>query len=111
MEDSFAGVMAEIANPADLRTCRVLFVPMGLGANALLVIGSVDPGFPTASQRTLIGLSVSLLSISIQRWRAETEEHRFTILVGNSKDFISIASPDGTPQYVNPAGLTACRSR
>ena len=105
LEDSFAGVMAEIANLADLRTCRVLFVPMGLGANALLVIGSVDPRFPTASQRTLIGLSVSLLSISIQRWRAETEEHRFTILVGNSKDFIGIASLDGTPQYVNSAGL------
>jgi PAS domain S-box-containing protein len=105
LEDSFAGVMAEIASPADLRTCRVLFVPMRIGANALLVIGSVDPGFPTASQRTLIGLSVSLLSNSIQRWRAETEEHRFTILVGNSKDFIGIASLDGTPQYVNSAGL------
>ena len=61
--------------------------------------------FPQQSQRTLIGLSVSLLSISIQRWRAETEEHRFTTLVGNSKDFIGIASLDGTPQYVNSAGL------
>ena len=105
LENYFADVMAEIANPADQRTCRVLFVPMGIGANALLVTGSVDPGFPTASQRTLIGLSVSLLSISIQRWRAETEEHRFTTLVGNSKDFIGIASLDGTPQYVNSAGL------
>jgi PAS domain S-box-containing protein len=104
MADSSVSIMAEIANPADQRTCRVLFVPIGIGANALLVIGSADPEFPTASQRTLIGLSVSLLSISIQRLRAETEEHRLAILVGNSKDFIGIASADGTAQYVNPAG-------
>jgi PAS domain S-box-containing protein len=104
LADSSVSVMEEIANPADQRTCRVLFVPMGIGANALFVIGSADPGFPTASQRILVGLSVSLLSISIQRLRAETEEHRFAILVGNSKDFIGIASADGTPQYVNPAG-------
>jgi PAS domain S-box-containing protein len=104
MADSSVSIMAEIANPADQRTCRVLFVPIGIGANALLVIGSADPGFPTASQRILIGLSASRLSISIQRLRAETEEHRFAILVGNSKDFMGIASADGTPQYVNPAG-------
>ena len=102
---SSVSVVAEIADPTDQRTCRVLFVPMGIAANALLVIGSADPGFPTASQRTLIGLSVSLLSISIQRLRAATEDHRFSILVDSSKDFIGIASIDGTPQYLNSAGL------
>ena len=76
MGDSTVSVMTNIVNPADQRTCRVLFVPLGIGANALLVIGSADPGFPTASQRILIGLSVCLLSISIQVSRDLTVQKR-----------------------------------
>ena len=76
MGDSTVSVITNIVNPADQRTCRVLFVPLGIGANALLVIGSADPGFPTASQRILIGLSVCLLSISIQVSRDLTVQKR-----------------------------------
>ena len=39
------------------------------------------------------------------RKRAEAERDRLVTLIESSPDFIGVCDPDGTPNYVNPAGL------
>jgi PAS domain S-box-containing protein len=95
----------EIVNPAGFGMVRMALAPVGRGDQAFLVVGSCNADFPTSAHRLLLRVGANQAAISIQRWRAETEEHRFTTLVAKSSDFIGIAGLDGRPQYVNPAGL------
>ncbi len=103
--DRPAGGTVLAANLADAGELRILLVPLGLSGNSVLVVGSVDQEFPTASQREVLLLGANLATMSIQRSRAEEGEYRFSKLVENSPDLIGIASLEGVPQYINPAGL------
>jgi PAS domain S-box-containing protein len=84
---------------------HVTCAPIGFGGDAFLVAGSRQSGFPSEVQRLLLGIAANDLTIALQRWSAETEGRRFVELVENSSDFIAFSSLDGTPQYINAAGL------
>jgi PAS domain S-box-containing protein len=84
---------------------QVTCAPIGFGGDAILIAGSRQSGFPTEAQRLLLGIATNDATVALQRWHAETEERRFVELVENSSDFIAFSSLDGTPQYINAAGL------
>jgi PAS domain S-box-containing protein len=85
-------------------TFRVTCASIGFGG-AVLVAGSRQSDFPSEVQRLLLGIAAHDVNLALQRWHAETEERRFVQLVENSADFIAFSGLDGTPRYINAAGL------
>jgi signal transduction histidine kinase len=69
------------------------------------VAGDSRPYFPTELQRLLLRIASNEVSIALDRWQAETAEFRFASLVANSPDFVGLATLDGWPLYLNPAGM------
>jgi PAS domain S-box-containing protein len=96
---------AEIANPCGEGRMRLAYAPIGFGGEAILVAGSSRPEFPTQAQRLVLGIGANEATIALQRWRAEACERSYLALVERSADFIGVASLDGIPKYLNPAGL------
>jgi PAS domain S-box-containing protein len=94
-----------IANPFDGGVIRVASAPLGFRGDAVIVAGSREPNFPTDVQRILLNIGANGTIIALQRWNAETAQERFVSLVERSSDFIGVANLDGTPYYLNPAGL------
>jgi PAS domain S-box-containing protein len=94
-----------IANPFGEGAIRVASAPIGFRGDAVIVAGSQQPSFPTGVQRLLLSIGANGTTIALQRWSAETVEERFVSLVERSSDFVGVASLDGTPHYLNPAGL------
>jgi PAS domain S-box-containing protein len=94
-----------IANPFDEGVIRVASAPLGFRGDAVIVAGSREPNFPTDVQRLLLNIGANGTTIALQRWNAETAEERFVSLVERSSDFVGVASLDGIPSYLNPAGL------
>jgi PAS domain S-box-containing protein len=95
----------DIANPFGEGVIRVAAAPIGFRGDAVIVAGSQQRNFPTDVQRLLLSIGATGTTIALQRWNAETEEERFVSLVDRSSDFVGVASLDGTPHYLNPAGL------
>lgn len=93
-----------IRDPLGSGTMRIAIAPIGVGGNAVLVAGSRQPGFPSEVQHLLLGIGANHTTIALQRCRAEADRQRFVTLVERSSDFIGVASVDGRPQYINPAG-------
>jgi PAS domain S-box-containing protein len=96
---------AIIANPVGEGQLRIATAPIGFGGDAVLIAASSRPDFPSEVQRLLLGIGANETSVALQRWNAEAEERRFVSLVERSSDFVGIASLDGIPQYINPAGM------
>jgi hypothetical protein len=94
-----------IVNPFGEGAIRVASAPIGFRGDAVIVAGSQQPNFPTGVQQLLLSIGTNGTTIALQRWSAETVKERFVSLVERSSDFVGVASLDGTPQYLNPAGL------
>src|SRR3977135_4397834 len=94
-----------IANPFGEGAIRVASAPIGFRGDAVIVAGAAQPSFPTGVQRLLLSIGANGTTIALQRWSSETVEERFVSLVERSSDFVGVASLDGTPHYLNPAGL------
>lgn len=93
-----------IRDPLGNGIMRIAIAPIGVGGNAVLVAGSREPGFPSEVQRLLLGIGANDATLALQRYRAEADRQRFVTLIERSSDFIGVASVDGRPQYINPAG-------
>ena len=96
---------AEIPDPLGRGTIRIACTPIGVGRDAILIAGSGRSGFPNDVQHLILRMAANQTAIAVARWHAETDQRRFTALVERSADFIGLASLEGVPQYVNPAGL------
>jgi PAS domain S-box-containing protein len=97
--------LVTIADPGTPRELLVASAPIGLGGEAILAVGSRRTEFPTKAQRLLVDTAANQITIALQRWHSEAEERRFAALIESSSDFIGFAGLDGSPQYINPAGL------
>jgi PAS domain-containing protein len=84
---------------------HVAAAPVGIHGDGVIVAGSEQPIFPTEVQRLLLSIGANTTTTALEHWSAETEEARFVSLVERSSDFVGVASLDGVPRYVNPAGL------
>jgi PAS domain S-box-containing protein len=94
-----------MAIPGGKGSLRLAFAPIGFGDDAVIVAGSGRRDFPTETQLLLLKTAANEASVASQRWHANTDKHRFVSLIERSSDFIGIATLDGSPQYINPAGL------
>jgi signal transduction histidine kinase len=94
-----------IANPAGTGSLRLACAPIGFGSDAVLVVGSRQLDFPTETQLLLLKTAANEATVASQRWQANADTHRFVSVIERSSDFIGIATLDGKPQYINPAGL------
>jgi PAS domain S-box-containing protein len=94
-----------IANPSLGEPLRLAIAPIGLDGVGVIAAGAEAGGFPTETQRLLIGMAASEATLALHRWHGETEMRRFVALVESSADFVGYADLDGTARYVNPAGM------
>ena len=94
-----------MAIPGGKGSLRLAFAPIGFGDDAVIVAGSGHHDFPTETQLVLLKTAANEASVASQRWQADADKHRFVSLIERSSDFIGIATLDGSPQYINPAGL------
>ncbi|MGY3505148.1 PAS domain-containing sensor histidine kinase [Bradyrhizobium sp. USDA 4471] len=95
--------ISAIDNPLGEGTLRILATPMGFGGDAGIVAGSVNPQFPSETDRLLLGIAANHATLAIQRWHAEAEQRRLATVIERSSEFIGFADLDGTPQYLNKA--------
>jgi len=95
----------KMAIPGGKGSLRLAFAPIGFGDDAVIVAGSGHHDFPTETQLVLLKTAANEAGIGSQRWQANADKHRFVSTVERSSDFIGIATLDGTPLYINPAGL------
>jgi PAS domain S-box-containing protein len=84
---------------------RVIASPIVLSGPGVVAAGSQRSDFPSERERLLVHFAAREVTTELRRWRLETERRRFLALVERSADFISLATLDGRPFYVNPAGL------
>jgi PAS domain S-box-containing protein len=101
-----AGKAAVIRNPIGADALHLTSASIGLRGDAMLTVASSRPDFPTEMQRLLLQVGTNQLAVAVDRWYAANESRRFASLVESSYDFVGIASLEGVPRYINPAGLT-----
>jgi PAS domain S-box-containing protein len=95
-----------ITHPNETGSLRLACAPMGFdGDDGVVVVGSEHAAFPNEAQLLLLQTAANEVTVAAHRWRAAADKHRFVSLIERSSDFIGIASLDGNPQYINPAGL------
>jgi PAS domain S-box-containing protein len=94
-----------MAIPGGKGSLRLAFAPIGFGHDAVIVAGSGHHDFPTETQLLLLKTAANEVGVASRRWQANADKHRFISLIERSSDFIGIATLDGSPQYINPAGL------
>ena len=97
--------ISAIDNPLGQGTLRIVAAPMGFGGDAGIVAGSVNPQFPSETDRLLLGIAANHATLAIQRWHAEAEQRRLTTVIERSSEFIGFADLNGTPQYLNKAAF------
>ena len=97
--------ISAIDNPLGKGTLRIVAAPMGFGGDAGIVAGSVNPQFPSETDRLLLGIAANHATLAIQRWHAEAEQRRLATVIERSSEFIGIADLDGTPQYLKKAAF------
>jgi signal transduction histidine kinase len=105
LTDPTAQRQLTIANPGGKGSLRLAHAPIGFGGGAVICAGSRRNEFPTETQQLLLQTAANETTVAAQRWQANADKHRFVSLIERSSDFIGIATLDGSPQYVNPAGL------
>jgi PAS domain S-box-containing protein len=94
-----------ITLPNETGSLRLACAPIGLGGDSVVVAGSERAAFPNEVQLLLLQTAANEATVTAHRWRAAADKHRLVSLIERSSDFIGIASLDGNPQYINPAGL------
>ena len=94
-----------ISNPLGGGQLHIASARVGYGGEGVTIAGSLDPAFPTPHQRLLLNIAADETAIGLHRWDSERGQHRFAALVENSSDFIGFADLEGSPIYLNPAGL------
>jgi PAS domain S-box-containing protein len=93
-----------IDNPLGSGALRIAVVPMGFGGDAGIVVGSVNPHFPSETHRLLLGIAASHATLAIQRGQAEAQQRRMASLIDRSSEFVGFARLGGTVEYLNRAG-------
>jgi PAS domain S-box-containing protein len=97
--------ISTIDNPLGKGRLRIVAAPMGFGGDARIVAGSVNPQFPSETDRLLLGIAANHATLAIQRRHAEAEQRRLATVIERSSEFIGFADLDGRPQYLNKAAF------
>ena len=96
-----------VANPVGGGTASIAVAPIGFGGDAVIVVGSRRPDFPTAAERLLLGIAANEATIALQRWQAEAEERtrqteqELRLVIDTIPALVWSALPDGSVNFVN----------
>lgn len=100
-----------VPNPFGKGDLRLVVTPLGLGGDCGVVVGgSSQPDFPTATDRLMVGVATNQAAIVLQRRHAEARirrsEQELADFFDNATVGLHWAGPDGTILRANRAELT-----
>src|ERR1700692_2576032 len=96
-----------VPNPIGEGVLRIVSAPIGLGDNAIIVVGSRRSDFPTAAQRLLLGIAANEATIALQRWHAEADarvrqtEQELRLVIDTIPAIVWRKLPDGSADFIN----------
>src|SRR5580692_3063747 len=96
-----------VPNPIGDGVLRIVSAPIGLGDNAIIVVGSRRSDFPTAAQRLLLGIAANEATIALQRWHAEADarvrqtEQELRLVIDTIPAIVWRKLPDGSADFIN----------
>ncbi len=96
-----------VPNPIGEGVLRIVSAPIGLGDNAIIVVGSCRSDFPTAAQRLLLGIAANEATIALQRWHAEADarvrqtEQELRLVIDTIPAIVWRKLPDGSADFIN----------
>jgi PAS domain S-box-containing protein len=96
-----------VPNPIGEGVLRIVTAPIGLGDDAIIVVGSRRSDFPTAAQRLLLGIAANEATIALQRWQAEADararqtERELRLVIDTIPAIVWRKLPDGSADFVN----------
>ena len=97
----------EVPNPIGEGVLRIVSAPIGLGDDAIIVVGSRRSDFPTAAQRLLLGIAANEATIALQRWQAEADarvrqtEQELRLVIDTIPAIVWRKLPDGSADFIN----------
>jgi PAS domain S-box-containing protein len=96
-----------VPNPVGEGVLRIVSAPIGLGDDAIIVVGSRRSDFPTAAQRLLLGIAANEATIALQRWQAEADarvrqtEQELRLVIDTIPAIVWRKLPDGSADFIN----------
>jgi len=96
-----------VPNPIGEGVLRIVSAPIGLGDDAIIVVGSRRSDFPTAAQRLLLGIAANEATIALQRWQAEADarvrqtEQELRLVIDTIPAIVWRKLPDGSADFIN----------
>jgi len=96
-----------VPNPIGEGVLRIASAPLGLGDDAIIVVGSRRSDFPTAAQRLLLGIAANEATIALQRWQAEADarvrqtEQELRLVIDTIPAIVWRKLPDGSADFIN----------
>jgi PAS domain S-box-containing protein len=96
-----------VPDPIGEGVLRVVSAPIGLGDDAIMVVGSRRSDFPTAAQRLLLGIAANEATIALQRWQAEADarvrqtEQELRLVIDTIPAIVWRKLPDGSADFIN----------
>src|ERR1700730_14401689 len=96
-----------VTNPIGEGIVSIAVAPIVFSGDAVIIVGSRRPHFPTAAERLLLGIAANEATIALQRWQAETEERirhteqELRLVVDTIPALVWSAQPDGSVDFVN----------
>jgi PAS domain S-box-containing protein len=96
-----------VPDPIGEGVLRIVSAPIGLGDNAIIVVGSRRSDFPTAAQRLLLGIAANEATIALQRWHAEADarvrqtEQELRLVIDTIPAIVWRKLPDGSADFIN----------
>ena len=83
----------------------VLSTPLGYEAEAILIVASTRPDYPTGIERLILQIAANEATAAMEREENLAVARHLATLINLSAHFIGVATLQGMPLFVNPAGL------
>ena len=94
-----------IPSPLSGDLVAVLATPLGSNAKAILVVASTRPDYPTGIERLILRMAANQATAAMERQGDSAVAGHLATLTNLSAHFIGVATLQGMPLFVNPAGL------
>ena len=94
-----------IPSPLSGDLVTILSAPLGYKTEAALIVASTRPDFPTGIERLILRMASNEATAVMERGETLAGARHLATLVNLSAHFIGVATLQGMPLFVNPAGL------
>lgn len=105
LQSSWVRRPRRIPSPLSGDLVAVLATPLGSNAEAILVVASTRPDYPTGIERLILRMAANEATAAMERQGDSAVAGHLATLTNVSAHFIGVATLQGMPLFVNPAGL------